>query len=292
MNLIFKEAVELYGLYGCQKLAVRSRVEYENDIDQMVGFLEIQGIHQPAEVNPEHLQAFLIGLERQGVSRFARRRKMFAIRSFFRFLAASHLHFDPSKKLVLLARADEKPRYLTTEEEQALLRVCTAQPRDRAIIELFLHTGIRLSEATRLTTFDVELPLYIIDSKSFGRLHIRGRGKKKRTIDLNFQARRALEKWLSVRPKTDSPILFVTKFFQPMGPRAIQRTVEKYLDLAGISDASVHTLRHTFATFRLAQGADLSMLREILGHESNQTMSGYVTTARELIQRELKAMRL
>lgn len=292
MNLTFKQAIELYGLYGCQKLASRTRIEYENDIDQLVAFLESQGVHHPAEVNPNHLRAFLTGLEGQGLSRFARRRKMFATRSFFRFLAASYLHFDPAKKLILLAREDEKPRYLTTEEEQALLRACATQPRDAAIIELILHTGIRLSEAANLTVFDAELPLYIIDSKNFGRLHIRGRGKKKRAIDLDFQARRALEKWFSVRPQIENPALFVMRFFQPMGQRAIQRTVEKYLKLAGIFNASVHTLRHTFATHRLAQGADLSDLRETLGHESIQTMTGYVAAARELVQHELKATRL
>jgi site-specific recombinase XerD len=82
--------------------------------------------------------------------------------------------------------------------------------------------------------------------------------------------------------------LFVTKFREPIGPRAIQRLVEKYLKEAGIRHASIHTLRHTFATHHVAKGTDLRTVQEALGHADLKTTSIYVSMAKEAMKRELQ----
>ncbi len=89
-------------------------------------------------------------------------------------------------------------------------------------------------------------------------------------------------------PKVDEVALFITKFGYPMGPRSIQNTVAKYATAAGITDASPHSLRHTFATHHVRKGTSLPSVRAALGHESLATTSIYVGLAREQMDKELQ----
>ncbi len=115
---------------------------------------------------------------------------------------------------------------------------------------------------------------------------VHGKGRKQRILPLNYKACRALKTWLNVRPHSESRALFLTKFSQPMSTRAIQRVVEKYLKEAGI--ASVHTLRHSFATHHVARGTSLKTVQEALGHADLKTTSIYVSTAMEAMKRDLQ----
>ena len=273
-----------------RNLSFRSRVEYRTDLAQLTVFLAALGIAHPSEVNLSHLQRFLAELDRRGLSGVTRRRKTSAIKAFFASLNAYGLIRDnPSLLLVPPEREYKEPRFLTTQEYRALMLSCSHETRDAAIIELLLQTGIRLSEVARLTTDDIELPLRINrDAANTGRVFIRGKGRKNRTLPLNYKACRALKAWLSIRPEVDEPGLFVTKFRQPMGPRAIERMVQKYMDEAGIRGASVHTLRHSFATHHVAKGTSLRTIQEALGHSDLRTTSVYVSTAKEAMKRELQ----
>jgi site-specific recombinase XerD len=151
--------------------------------------------------------------------------------------------------LVPPAREHKEPRVLTTREYQALLRACSHDIRDAAIIELLLQTGIRLSELARLTLDDVDLRKRVSrDPTNVGTLFVHGKGRKERTITLNYKACKALKAWLKIRPNVDSNSLFVSKFLEPMSPRAYEYIVKKYLKETGTKGACVHTLRHTFAT--------------------------------------------
>ena len=157
------------------------------------------------------------------------------------------------------------------------------------MIELILQTGIRLAEVARLTTYDVELPLRINrDPTNTGRIFIRGKGRKNRTLPLNYKACQALKAWLSARPDISEPALFTTKFREPMGERAIQRMVQKYMAEAGIRHASVHTLRHTMATHHVAKGTNLKTIQDMLGHADLKTTSIYVSTAKEAMKRDMQ----
>ena len=160
-----------------------------------------------------------------------------------------------------------EPRFLSEEEYRRLLRVCSHEPRDAAIIEVLLQTGMRLSEFAGLTLADVEIPKRITrNPDNTGTVRVLRKGGKTQLIPLNCKACQALAAWLKLRPEVDHDALFVTKFKAPMSPRAIQYRVKKYLDEAGIKGASVHTLRHTMATHHVARGTDLKTLQETLGH--------------------------
>ena len=237
-----------------------------------------------------HLQGFLAHLDERGLSGVTRRRKVSSMKALFGFLVdAEWVPHNPTRQLVPPEREYKEPRFLTSQEYRALLRACAHETRDAAIIELILQTGIRLSEVARLTTDDIELPPRINrDPENTGSIHIRGKGRKERTLPLNYKACRALKAWLGIRPEIEEPTLFVTKFREPMGPRAIQNVVEKYLDEAGIPNASVHALRHTFATHHVAKGTDLRSVQEALGHADLKTTSIYVSMAKEAMKRDMQ----
>lgn len=273
-----------------RNLSARTRVEYKADLTQLTEFLRGRGIGRVEQISLAHLQAFLAHLDARGLTGVTRRRKTASIKALFGFLAASGLiRHNPARELIPPEREYKEPRFLSAQEYRALLRACAHETRDAAIIELILQTGIRLSEVARLSVYDVELPPRINrDPANTGSLFIQGKGRKQRTLPLNYKACRALKAWLAVRPNIPHPALFVTKFREPMGPRAIQRAVEKYLKEAGIANASVHSLRHTFATHHVARGTDLRTVQEALGHADLKTTSIYVSTAKEAMKRDLQ----
>lgn len=140
-----------------------------------------------------------------------------------------------------------EPRVLTEAEYRSLQEACRDHQGDRAIIELFLQTGLRLSEVANLALLDVQVPTDGNPS-SIGAVRVKGKGRKERSVTLNWKACQAIAAYLAERPATDCPSLFLSKSGSALSGRAIQRIVKKYMSKAGITDASVHTLRHTFAT--------------------------------------------
>jgi integrase len=123
-----------------------------------------------------------------------------------------------------------------------------------------------------------------------GLLHIHGKGRKERIVTVNWKAVRAIKAYQKIRKPRDEDEdhLFLTKFGKAMGPRSIEDVVQKYLREAGISDASTHALRHTFATQHVPKGTSLNVVRAALGHESLKTTSLYVELAREQMDKELQ----
>ncbi len=273
-----------------RNLAQRTRAEYKEDVTQLVAFLTKRGISQLREVSLSHLQLFMAELDSRGLSGVTRRRKTASIKSWFNFLTtAGLLRHNPAQQLIPPEREYKEPRFLTTQEYRALLRACAHEIRDVTLIELLLQTGIRLSEAARLSIDDIELPTRINrDPANTGRMFIAGKGRKQRTLPLNFKACHAIKAWLAARPAIADPALFVTKFGQPMGERAIQRMVKKYMDEAGIKQASVHSLRHSFGTHHVAKGTDLKTVRDMLGHADLRSTSIYIATAKAAMKRDLQ----
>lgn len=170
-----------------------------------------------------------------------------------------------------------------------MLRVSSHHPRDAAIVELFLQTGMRLAELAHLTLADAELPKRITrDPDNLGTIRMERKGGKRVSIPLNYKACQALAAYLKQRPKVDHDGLFVTKFRTPMSARAIEYMVTKYLEEAGITNASVHMLRHTMATHHVARGTDLKTVQEMLGHASLATTAIYVSLAKQAQKKALQ----
>ncbi|MFH1584147.1 MAG: tyrosine-type recombinase/integrase [Actinomycetota bacterium] len=284
-----KEYKEIFLSY--RNFAPRTRKEYINDISDLIKFLKKNyKIKNVYNVEKDHLQHYFAYLDKKGLKGVTRRRKAYSIKSFFRYLKSKrYIPTDISLSLIPPKRSDKKPRVLTEQEYKRLQLAYSHETRDAAIIELLLQTGMRLSELVNLKVDDIELPKKITkDPFNVGSIHIIGKGGKERTITLNWKACKAIKAYLKVRPKTIDKGLFITKFGKPMGPRGFQNVVKKYLEEANIRNASVHTLRHTFATHQVKKGTNIRVVQEALGHESLQTTSVYISLARKLMDKELQ----
>jgi site-specific recombinase XerD len=287
------EALTLYETeyLAARNLAVRSRREYLHDLKDLLVFLTgVQNVSDPSLVSKQHLERYLAELDRRGFSGATRRRKVASIRSFFGFLQdAGIIQLSPALKLIPPERERNEPRVLTEGEYKRLLEVVRGDIRDQAIIELLLQTGLRLSEVARLHVNHVSLPTKISKEPGYvGSVIVLGKGRKQRSVTLNYKASRAIKNYLSVRPDVEDTHLFLSKFKKGIGARGIEKLVTKYLKEAGIPNASVHTLRHTFATHTIKRGTKLEVVRQALGHESLETTSIYVHLAREMMDKELQ----
>ena len=240
--------------------SIRTRQEYRSDLEDLAEFLGARNITSWGVVGLRDLQHFMAELDLKKLAPSSRNRKTYAIKTFFRFLhQAGYIRSNPASELIPPTIPQIERRFLREEEYQALLDQAHAS-RDRAILEDFLQTGLRLSELTHLTMGDLELPRRITkDPENVGFLKVRRKRGKEVLLPLNWKACEALTAWLAEREQwvgreSTEQALFVSKFRKAMTQRAVRFLVEKYPERADIHGASVHTLRHTMATHYLAKG--------------------------------------
>lgn len=278
---VFASAVEDYkgGYMAFRNLAERSREEYETDVIQFLDFLKGLALRDISIVEARHIKAYLADLDRRNLKSSTRRRKLTVIRTFFAWLKeVGSIPHDPARKVRLLQREDPRPRVLSRKEYQRLLKAVRA-PRGRAVIQLVLQAGVLLSELHRLNLSDLNLPEQLA-KESLGTMRIRGSGSRDRVVVLNAKACSALKTWLQERPAVKTDAVFISRRERRLSERQIQNIVGKYLDSASIENASVHSLRHTFAVHHLAQGTENDVVQEVLGHESKESTKVYIPIAK------------
>ncbi len=294
--LLLEDAVPLYleEYLAARNSPPLTRTAYRRDLTEAVLFLlDPCGLVAVSQVEERHLERFLGELDRRGLSGSYRRRKVAAIRSFFSFLTRrGFLPESPAAALIPPERELPQLRYLSKEEYTRLRAAVAKEPRDAAVIELLLQTGMLLSEVSRLKLTDVELPETISQEPgNVGRARIvRGKARKDRTVTLNWKACQAISSYLAVRRRdTDDPSLFLNRSRRRLGPRAIERLVAKHLKTAGIHGASVHSLRHTFGTHQVIKGTALQTIEETLGNvQGSDATAQYVDLARQEMDRQLQ----
>lgn len=209
----------------------------------------------------------------------ARLRKASSLRMFFKYLTnkTGELKENPTKELETPKIGKSLPKFLSLEQSKSLLNAVinysgTYKERDYCIITLFLNCGIRLSELVGINLNDI---------KSDKTLKILGKGNKERIVYLNDACINAIEDYKKHRPNDkikDSNALFISRQHNRISVKTVQALVEKYLKVAGLSNAgfSVHKLRHTAATLMYQYGnVDVRILKEILGHENLGTTEIY-----------------
>jgi integrase/recombinase XerD len=273
-----------------RRYAERSKREYRDDVGGAIQYLQERcRIHSAPMVQRRHLAGYLAHCGAAGQAASSRRRSVAAIRSFFAFLVAEGtIRHSPAAMLLPPERETRPPRVLTEDEYTRLRAAASDNPRDLAIIELALQTGLRVLEIARLRRVDVVLPHKTQDpAAAVGSVRVIGRGSHSRVVTLNVRACAALSDYLSEREESDSPALFLTKFGRGIGPRGIENVVAKYCKEAGIIGASVHTLRHTMAVQMLKRGATLAVVAKALGHESMETMGIYIDLTRGYSERHI-----
>jgi integrase/recombinase XerC len=238
-----------------------------------------------ADINT--IRRFLAELSAHAYSKSTTARKLATIRSFYKFLVKRNYVSSNPATTIKTPKQDKKlPKFLEYEQVQRLLNAPPANTwlgaRDRAMMEVLYSTGMRVSELVALNMDDVDFLGEVI--------HVRGKGKKERICPIGLTALQSIQHYLEFRnrrlandPGFDSKVLFANKHGKRMSARSVRRKMDKYLIEAGLDPSiSPHTLRHSFATHMLNNGADLRSVQELLGHQSLSTTQIYthITTSR------------
>lgn len=247
---------------------------YGKDIDQLKEFLNNLERSKVQEISTKDLEAFMAKLTKEGYTPKSISRKTNATKTFFRFLKISdYISDDPAALLEHPKFEMKPPRILSKIEYRALRDAAKNDPRISAIIELMLQTGIRIGELARLKISDVKFS----ENPQPGELSIpAGESYPARVTPLNKAAETALKKYLDIRPKADNEHVFITKSGRPLLVRNIRTAVNRYFRLAGIKDAKVNDLRHTFVAHHLMSGTSLVLVSKLAGHKRLTTTEKYL----------------
>jgi integrase/recombinase XerC len=239
-------------------------------------------------VNVDTVRNYLTHLNGNNYSKATTARKLATLRSFYKFLVKrNYLSSNPVTAVRTPKQEKRLPKFLEYEQVQKLLNTPGTgnwlASRDRAILETLYSTGLRVSELVALNMDDIDFLGEVV--------HVRGKGKKERITPIGSSALQAIQQYIEYRNRRaesngnfDSKVLFVNKHGQRLSTRSVRRKMDKYLIMAGLDPSiSPHTLRHSFATHMLNNGADLRSVQELLGHQSLSTTQIYThLTTRKL----------
>jgi integrase/recombinase XerC len=280
---------------------------YGSDLGQFVEYLAAARSTPARELRPSAIDGaavsgFLADLHRRGNSRASAARKLASLRTFIKYLRREGIIEQDPAALVGTPRRERKlPRHLGEQEMSRLLDMPDASTpfgrRDRAILELFYASGLRLSELVGLDLEDVNLSGRVV--------RVLGKGGKERIVPFNKTAAQAIRAWLAdfekgtvtfsagmktLGGKGGSP-LFINYRGGRLSTRSVDRLVRKYVAQCSTRfGISPHALRHSFATHLLQRGADLRAIQELLGHARLSTTQRYThVNATQLIETYRKA---
>ncbi len=248
--------------------AAATILAYGKDIDQLISFLEELQKQQIHEVGSEDIEAFLVHLQKKGYTPKSLSRKLNSTRTFYRFLKINEIVTDDPSLLVKHPKYElNPPRILTPLEYRALRDTASSDARIYAIIEVLLQTGIRIGELANLR----------VEDETDNSLRIRPYEEHPlREVPLNKRAKDAINKYLEIRPSTQDDHLFVTKTGKPFLVRNIRDAVERHFRKAGIENAKINDLCHTFVAHHLKQGVSIVFLSKILGHKRLSSTERYL----------------
>lgn len=244
-------------------------VAYSKDIEQLIAFLSNAGKKDIATISKEELEAFLKKLAADSYTPKSISRKINSMKTFYRFLKSTGaVSIDPAGDIEHPKYEIKPPRILSKLEYRALRDACRGDVRTYAIVELFLQTGIRIGELANLSLTDIK------DSE----LHIAAQeGHDERAVPLNKAAKEALDTYTKSRNiDAKSKALFVTKTGRALLIRNIRTAIDRYFKIAGIEDAKVNDLRHTFIAHHLMAGTPLTTISKLVGHKRLSTTEKYL----------------
>src|SRR5436190_1616351 len=229
---------------------------------------------------PLTIREFLAYLYGQNYTKSTTARKLATLRSFYKFLIRRGVvSVNPLSTIRTPKQEKRLPKCLDLEQVQKLLDAPgdgdILSSRDKAMLEVLYSSGIRVSELVELEMSDLDL--------QEGVLRVRGKGRKDRLTPIGSQAIQALQRYFEMRAIDNrsqqgahAARVFLNKHGEPLSTRSVRRKLDKYLVMAGLDPGiSPHTLRHSFATHLLNNGADLRSVQELLGHQSLSTTQIY-----------------
>ncbi len=269
-------------------LSNNTQEAYSRDLARYLDFLEKQGCRAPGDVKSSDVALFLGWLKNEGIAPRSRARCLSSIRMFHKFLMVENYTESNPASIIEAPRTLHKlPEFLTSPEVDQLFAACAGSSgenvRDLAMLELLYATGLRVSELVNLKLREVNL-----DS---GYLMTLGKGNKERLVPIGESACRKVTEYLAeVRHRQDATgrniHLFLSRLGDSMSRQAFWNIIKKRSLMAGIrKNISPHTLRHSFATHLLENGADLRSVQIMLGHADLSSTQIYTHVTRERLKR-------
>ena len=260
---------------------------YLNDLDQFSLFLKktghacnSKGVVDIKKVDRLAVRSYMVHVHDRGLTGTTMSRKLSSLSSFFKFLCREgHLQNNVAKSIPAPKKENYLPSFLSVDDIFRLLELPETNTligaRDRAILEVFYSTGMRISEL-------VTLQLDFINREN-QKVRVLGKGKKERWLPLGGKAIAALDAYLSrreilirkMKPEPLPSAVFLNTRGNGLTTRGVRKIVGKYLDQLVSGRHSPHSIRHSFATHLLEGGADLRTIQEMLGHASLSTTQKY-----------------
>ena len=264
---------------------------YASDLRQFQTFMTKESpsarVFDPYTVHTESIRDYLHWLNCKHEKPASMARKLASLRSFYRYLQReSMVGLNPAEAIRTPKQPKHLPRVLTKDDAAALMEFPADQAggsqRDRALLETLYSTGARVSELVGINLDDLRV--------SEGLVHLRGKGRKERIVPIGAVALQAIQAYLNQRPVMDSrdsttkPKRVSSPVFRNnrggrLTTRSVARIVAHYSNRLAGGSVSPHTLRHSFATHLLDEGADLRSIQEMLGHTSLSTTQKYTHLA-------------
>jgi integrase/recombinase XerC len=254
-----------------RQVSVHTMDAYRRDLGALAGWAGEQSLEVVA-MQAGEVRAFVAAEHRRGLSPKSLQRRLSACRSFYGWLVKQgRLSASPAAAIRAPKAPRKLPQVLDPDEAKALVEVPTDAPlglRDRAILELFYSSGLRLSELCGLRWRDLDLADQLVN--------VLGKGQKQRSVPLGSHACKALDEWRrSTQPSNEAPV-FPGRGGGPITPRAVQLRLQKLAQRQGLfKRVHPHLLRHSFASHILESSGDLRGVQELLGHADIATTQIY-----------------
>lgn len=250
---------------------------YRRDLTALQAYADAQGV-APESLDTPHLRQFIASENQRGLSPKSLQRRLSACRSFFAWLLKQgQIKANPTQGLKAPKAPRKLPQVLDPDEAKVLVEVPVDAPlglRDRALLELFYSSGLRLSELCALTWNQLDLDDQLV--------HVIGKGNKERSVPLGSFAVNALKDWhtelIATRPEIDarSGFVFPGRGVKAISQRAVQIRIAQLAQRQGLfKRVHPHLLRHSFASHILESSGDLRGVQELLGHADIATTQIY-----------------
>ncbi|MBI4812740.1 tyrosine-type recombinase/integrase [Candidatus Falkowbacteria bacterium] len=270
---------------GLSAITIRN---YSFYLNRFADFAAKQGAASAEKITKELVTKYRLWLNRltddkgEALKKNTQNYHLIALRGFLKYLVKNDIKTLEPEKIELATQESRQVSFLEGSDLERILAApfnveqpAIIQKRDKAILELFFSTGLRVSELTKLKIENINL-----NKEEFT---IRGKGAKLRVVFLSGEAKRWIKEYLEARCDMN-PFLFVSHDKAAAGreeqnnltPRSVQRLIQKYARVAGITKrVTPHTLRHSYATDLLINGADIRSVQAMLGHASITTTQVY-----------------
>ncbi|MGD8407538.1 MAG: tyrosine recombinase XerC [Thiohalophilus sp.] len=280
MNPAACQAIDnfLASLRNERQLSPHTLKNYRRDLRQLEQYCDSEGINEWARLDSQHIRQYVARRHRQGLGARSLQRELSAMRGFFDHLIRSgQLPGNPARDVQAPKVRRKLPQTLDVDRTSALLdgpnpkQNAPLQLRDRAILELFYSSGLRLSELVMLDLDQLDL--------AEAQVRVHGKGNKSRLLPVGRPALDALRNWLDVRkdfPLQDEKALFVSRQGVRISARNIQKRLRERAQRQGLDiPVHPHMLRHSFASHLLESSGDLRAVQELLGHSDIATTQIY-----------------